>query len=73
MIVAILFPPVVFSSADVELDLTAAEQAWLNDHPVIRLASDIAWPPFEWIDSERQPRGIASDYMKLIEKNGYPL
>ncbi len=68
MIAAILFPPVLFSSPDVELDLTAAEKAWLNDHPVIRLASDIAWPPFEWIDSERQPQGIASDYMKLIEK-----
>lgn len=47
--------------------LTAQQQAWLKAHPVIRLATDIAWPPFEWINDERQYQGIAADYMQLIE------
>ena len=35
---------------------------------MIRLATDIAWPPFEWITDEGQYQGIAADYMHLIEK-----
>ena len=65
--VMMLFAPIIFAQADAELGLTDAEQSWLKKHSVIRLASDIAWPPFEWVDSEMQYQGIATDYMKLVE------
>ena len=57
-----------YEKPSAELNLTEAEQLWLDDHQVIRLAPDIAWPPFEWIDSDMQYQGIAADYMRLIEE-----
>jgi len=63
----ILFAVVVFAEPDESLGLTNAERVWLKNHSVIRLASDISWPPFEWVNSEMQYQGIAADYMKLIE------
>jgi diguanylate cyclase (GGDEF)-like protein len=50
------------------LELTREERAWLDRHPVIRLASDYAWPPFESIDENGRYRGIAADYMRLLER-----
>lgn len=50
------------------LNLTSEEIAWLDKHPVIRLASDYAWPPFESIDGNGRFRGIAADYIQLIQQ-----
>ena len=47
--------------------LTQEEQQWLKAHPVIRLGTDSAYPPFEFIDDRGQPQGIVADYFKLIE------
>lgn len=47
--------------------LTAEEQAWLKDHPVIRLGSDRGWPPFESIDAQGRYRGLSADYIKRLE------
>jgi len=68
LIILMLFASTVFANPGDKLDLTDAERAWLSNHTVIRLASDIAWPPFEWVNSDKQFQGIAVDYMKLIEK-----
>ncbi len=64
---------VLFSSSVVvgqgkKLDLTEEEAAWIAAHPVIRLATDIAWPPFEWIDENKEYKGMAADYMRLVEE-----
>lgn len=48
--------------------LNKDEKLWLSNHQTIRLASDNAWLPFETIDESGQYLGMASDYMKLIEK-----
>jgi hypothetical protein len=69
LILLLPFALIVAAQADPEIMLTEAERAWLKDHPVIRLASDLDWPPFEWADEESQYQGIAADYMGLIEKN----
>lgn len=46
--------------------LTAAERAWLAQHPVVRVGYDPAWPPF----SERAPDGrgvgIDADVLALV-------
>lgn len=57
-----------YAGIDDALHLTVNEKSWIQDHKVIRLASDIAWPPFEWVDDNMQFQGIAADYMKLLEK-----
>ncbi|MCK4507721.1 MAG: transporter substrate-binding domain-containing protein, partial [Desulfuromonadales bacterium] len=50
------------------LQLTQAEQAWLNDHPVIRVATDPGWRPIEFQDKNGEFKGIAIDYLRIIEK-----
>lgn len=51
-----------------ELELTAAEQAWLDAHPVIRVGIDKHFSPYEWLDEDGQYLGIAADHMKLLEQ-----
>jgi len=47
------------------LVLTDEERAWLAAHPVLRLGSDTAWAPIDFIEDGRH-RGIAADYLELI-------
>lgn len=48
------------------LRLTPQEAQWLEAHPVIRIAIDRAWAPFEFTDSAGNYRGIAADYLALM-------
>ena len=66
-VIVMLFAPTIIAKSAHELGLTDAQHSWLKAHPVIRLAPDINWPPFEWVSSDKQYRGIAADYMGLIE------
>lgn len=50
------------------ISLTPGEQAWLAEHPVIRLAPDPDFPPIEFIDADGQYQGIAADYAALVER-----
>ena len=53
------------------VQLSEAERQWLNAHPSIRLAVDIDWSPFEYIDDENQYVGMAAEYIALVgEKLG---
>lgn len=49
------------------LDLSAEEIVWLKDHPVIRIAPDPDFPPIEFIDKQGVYRGIAADFIGLLE------
>lgn len=49
-------------------ELTEEEKGFLTQHPVIRLASDFAWPPFETISEKGVYSGIAADYLAILEK-----
>lgn len=48
------------------LDLTEAEQRWLDKHPNIRVALDPAWAPVEFLDKHGIPQGISPEYLKKI-------
>jgi PAS domain S-box-containing protein len=48
--------------------LSEDQRLWLSRHPVIRVAPDPSFPPIEWIDSTGHFRGIASDYVALMER-----
>ncbi|HPQ38163.1 MAG TPA: transporter substrate-binding domain-containing protein, partial [Synergistaceae bacterium] len=49
-----------------ELTLTPEEQAWLEDHPIIRVALTAHWEPLEFLDENDIFRGIAVDYLQRI-------
>ena len=48
--------------------LNEEERGWLKEHPVIRFTPDPSFPPFEFFDEQGQFRGIAADYIDLIQK-----
>lgn len=48
-----------------KVDLTPEESAWLKAHPVIRVAGDISWPPFNF-SQNGVPKGYSIDYMDLL-------
>ncbi|MDX1347093.1 MAG: transporter substrate-binding domain-containing protein [Thiomicrorhabdus chilensis] len=47
--------------------LSKQEKAWLAEHPIVRLGSDYAWPPFAQVTQDGSYKGIVADYMKLVE------
>lgn len=50
------------------LGLTAEEEKWLRDHPVIRVAYDPGWLPIEYLDEYRKLSGITARYVAEFEK-----
>ena len=50
------------------IDLNFHEQAWLREHPVIRLAPDPNFAPFEWFNQHGDYNGITSDYVLLLQE-----
>ncbi len=53
---------------EIKVKLTEKEQAWISNHPKIRLGIDPEFAPFEYIDDNGTYSGIASDYIKLLNK-----
>ena len=54
-----LLPP----ASERALALTAEERQWLAEHPVVRVLSDAASPPFDFIGSDGRREGLAVDYL----------
>jgi len=50
------------------LMLTPEEKAWLKEHKTVRIGVDPSFAPFEFIRGDDTYRGIAADYVRLIEK-----
>ncbi len=55
-------------AAAARFQLTAEEQAWLDEHKELRLGSDPTWPPFEQLDALGNYAGIAAEYVNAVEK-----
>src|SRR4029450_12670632 len=54
-----------------DLDLSAADRAWLRDHGPVRVGvSDTAWPPYDIISEDGEHRGITADYLDLLSAHG---
>lgn len=49
-----------------EIELSEAEKSWLGEHRSIRLAVDIDWAPFEYIDDDFNYVGMAAEYISLV-------
>ncbi|MCP4351072.1 MAG: transporter substrate-binding domain-containing protein [Desulfobacterales bacterium] len=53
-----------------EISLTPEEQNWLKAHPVIRVANEPDYAPFDFIENGR-PAGFSIDYLNILaEKAG---
>ncbi|MGV6826265.1 MAG: transporter substrate-binding domain-containing protein, partial [bacterium] len=46
--------------------LSDTERRWLQEHPVLRLGVDPAWPPFDFVDRQGVHRGMAADFLQLL-------
>jgi|GEM_PF-588861 len=56
----------VHAQSDPRISLTRSEQAWLKEHPVIRLGVDPTDPPREFISREGKYSGITADVARLV-------
>jgi PAS domain S-box-containing protein len=50
------------------IELTPEEEAWIEEHPLLRLGVDPAWPPYEFVDAAGRYSGIAADYVALLRE-----
>ncbi|MEA1988473.1 MAG: transporter substrate-binding domain-containing protein, partial [Pseudomonadota bacterium] len=46
--------------------LTEKEIDWINKHPIVKVAIDNNWAPFEFIDKKGEYDGIARDYLDYL-------
>ncbi len=49
-----------------QIALSETEKQWLQAHPSIRLAVDIDWSPFEYVDDDSNYVGMAAEYITLV-------
>ena len=56
------------AAAGSPINLDESEKTWLDAHPVIRIAPDPDFAPFEWFNNAGNYQGITSDYIRLLEK-----
>ena len=48
-----------------DLKLSPEEEAFLTEHPVIRVSNETDWPPLDFVDNN-QPAGYSIDYLNLL-------
>ena len=60
--------PTASFESSIQIKLTLEEKAWLADHKSIRIGVDPSWPPFEFFDATKVYSGIASDYVRHLNK-----
>jgi signal transduction histidine kinase/DNA-binding NarL/FixJ family response regulator len=51
-----------------QVELTADEQAWLRDHPIIRIGAETNYAPYEFRDSRGQFSGVVADYLEILKR-----
>jgi diguanylate cyclase (GGDEF)-like protein len=55
--------------ADPDVLLTPEEQAWVTRHPVVLYAPERDFPPFSFVDSQGQHRGLSADLLELLHRH----
>src|SRR5260221_4768515 len=49
--------------------LTPEEQAFVTKHPVLLFAPERDFPPFSFVDSQGQHRGLSADVLELMQQH----
>ncbi len=52
-----------------KLELTRAEQAWIEQHPVIKVGGESDWIPFDFVNEQGKYSGITNEYLQLISES----
>ncbi|HED13161.1 MAG TPA: transporter substrate-binding domain-containing protein [Gammaproteobacteria bacterium] len=60
-----LLSPLTFAAPP---QLTATEQQWLQQHPVVRMGIDPGYGPYSFIDRDGTVRGVAVDFLQLLSE-----
>lgn len=68
LIITLLTAAIPCPAVGENLNWTADEQAFMEKHPVIHLAVDPQFVPFEFIDEDGKHKGIAADYLSLVSE-----
>jgi diguanylate cyclase (GGDEF)-like protein len=55
------------AAAASESVLSADEQAWVAAHPVLLFAPERDFPPFSFVDSQGQHRGLSADVLERVQ------
>jgi two-component system, sensor histidine kinase and response regulator len=63
-----LLPLGVIAAPPAPIALTADEKAWLEQHPVVRVANNPSFAPIDFDDEHGQPAGVAADVMALVQR-----
>ena len=66
LLVSVFLSPATAVSAETQLPLTAEEQQFVREHPLIRMCVDPRIMPFEMLDDNGQHLGMVAHYMDLI-------
>jgi len=60
-----------FGDTYISTEFTRKEKEWISKHPVVKIAIDKGWRPFEFIDKNGDYSGLSHDYIQLIsQKSG---
>jgi polar amino acid transport system substrate-binding protein len=61
----------VYRPSQGELTFSAREQAWIREHPLIRVAVDREWRPIEFVDEHGRLNGLSAGFLGyLSQKTG---
>gem|GEM_PF-858893 len=52
----------------IPFELTEAEQAWLQDHPKVRIGIMNDWPPMNFVDETGRVHGIGVDFVEALNQ-----
>ncbi|WP_024852134.1 transporter substrate-binding domain-containing protein [Hydrogenovibrio kuenenii] len=56
------------ASSSTSQAFTPKEQVWIAKHPIIKVAGETDWAPFDFVDAQGHYQGIAKDYLTLISQ-----
>ena len=63
-------PPSRCGAQELGVQLTVEEGAWIAEHPVLKVANELDWPPFDFAENGK-PLGYSIDLVRLVaEKTG---
>ncbi|HED19556.1 MAG TPA: transporter substrate-binding domain-containing protein, partial [Gammaproteobacteria bacterium] len=68
LLLLLSLPGAAIATPDPSLHLTQTETAWLEEHPELVLAPAADFAPYEFFDDKDSYRGVAADYIALLEQ-----
>lgn len=61
-------PPPALTAASGGIEYSAEQRQWLAEHPVVRVLSDAASPPFDFLDEQGRHVGLYADYLDELSR-----